>query len=147
AQIQTWNQTQRPFSEQRCVHQLFEEQVERTPDAVALAFENITLSYRELNRRANLLARELQVYGVGPDVMVGVCMERSLEMVVALLGILKAGGAYVPLDPAYPQERLAYMLEDSQVPVLLTQSSIMEHLPHIDATMLCLDVDWGAANS
>ncbi len=142
-----WNATARPYPDHSCIHQLIEAQVEKTPDAESVTFEGTTLSYRELNRRANLLARDLQQLGVGPDVMVGVCMERSVEMVVALLGILKAGGAYVPLDPAYPQERLAYMIADSQVPVLLTQSSIVEHLPQIDAQVLSLDAGWGAENS
>jgi amino acid adenylation domain-containing protein len=139
-----WNATRRDYPDHSCIHQLIEAQVEKTPDADAVTFEGTTLSYRELNLRANLLARELQKLGVGPDVMVGVCMERSVEMVVALLGILKAGGAYVPLDPAYPQERLAYMIADSQVPVLLTQSSIVEHLPPVDAQILSLDAGWGA---
>jgi amino acid adenylation domain-containing protein len=142
-----WNDTGRDYPDHACIHQLIEAQVEQTPDVEAVTFEGTTLSYRELNRRANLLARDLQTLGVGPDVMVGVCMERSIEMVVALLGILKAGGAYVPLDPAYPQERLAYMIEDSQVPVLLTQSAIVERLPQVDAQILSLDAGWGASST
>src|SRR4028119_2283484 len=106
----------------KCIHQLFEAQVDRTPDAVAVVFEHESLTYRQLNSRANSLADHLQALGVGPDVLVGICMERSLEMVVGLLGILKVGGAYVPLDPAYPTERLALMLEDTQISVLLTQA-------------------------
>jgi amino acid adenylation domain-containing protein len=142
-----WNETERAYPEQATIHQLIEEQVKRTPDAEAVTFEGTTLSYSELNRRANLLARDLQELGVGPDVLVGVCMERSLEMAVALLGILKAGGAYVPLDPAYPQERLVYMIEDASVPVLLTQSAIAEQLPRIDAHLLRLDANWGATST
>nr|BBH90794.1 hypothetical protein KTC_55450 [Thermosporothrix sp. COM3] len=139
-----WNATEAPFPETATVHQLVEEQVKRTPDAEALTFEGVSLSYRELNRRANLLARELQSHGVGPDVLVGVCMERSIEMVVALLGVLKAGGAYVPLDPDYPQERLAYMVEDAQVPVLLTQEQLRQRLPETSARVICLHAGWGA---
>ena len=118
-----WNATQADYPRMPCIHQLFEAQVERTPDAVAVVFEDQQLTYRELNPRANQLAHHLRALGVGPEVLVGICMERSLEMVIGLLGILKAGGAYVPLDPAYPQERLAFMLEDAQAPVLLTQAA------------------------
>jgi aspartate racemase len=102
-----WNDTQADYPKDSCIHQLFEAQVERTPDAVAVVFEDQQLTYRQLNARANQLARYLQGLGVGPEVLVGICVERSLEMVVGLLGVLKAGGAYVPLDPAYPTERLA----------------------------------------
>ena len=116
-----WNNTACDYPADRCVHQLFEEQVERTPDAVALVFEDQELTYGELNARSNQLAHYLQSQGVGPETLVAICMERSLEMVVGLLGILKAGGAYVPLDPEYPAERLAFMLQDAQAPVLLTQ--------------------------
>src|SRR4028118_1768190 len=114
-----WNGTATEYPRDLCVHELFEEQVERTPDAVAAVFEDQQLTYRELDRRANQLARHLRALGVGPETLVGICLERSLEMVVGLLGILKAGGAYVPLDPAYPKERLAFMLEDASVGVLL----------------------------
>ncbi len=122
-----------------CIHQLFEAQVERTPDAVAVVFENQQLTYRELNNQANKIAHYLQQLGVKPEVLVGICMERSLEMVVGLLGILKAGGAYVPLDPAYPQERLAFMLADAQVPLLLTQQHLV--MPPLQAQVVCLDSD------
>jgi len=118
-----WNATQREYPQEKCFHHLFEEQVERTPEAIAITFEEQQLTYRELNRRANQLAHHLQELGVGPEVMVGICLERSIEMVIGLLGILKAGGAYVPLDPAYPVDRIAYVLEDAQVPVLLTKRS------------------------
>ncbi|KAB0511213.1 non-ribosomal peptide synthetase [Pseudomonas extremorientalis] len=124
-----WNATARDYPRQRCVHQLIEEQVARTPEATALRFNDITLSYAELNHRANRLAHRLIEAGVGPDVLVGLALERSIEMVVGLLAVLKAGGAYVPLDPEYPRERLAYMLEDSGVKLLLTQAHIREQLP------------------
>jgi non-ribosomal peptide synthetase component F len=101
-----------------CLPQLIEDQVERTPDALAVIFKDTQLTYRELNARANQLAHYLQQLGVGPDVLVGLCVERSLDMVVGLLGILKAGGAYVPLDPTYPSERITYMLTDAQAHVL-----------------------------
>ncbi|GHO74056.1 hypothetical protein KSD_18270 [Ktedonobacter sp. SOSP1-85] len=141
-----WNATEATYPEQASIPQLFEEQAQRTPNAEALAYEGSSLTYRELNRRANLLARELRSRGVKPDTLVGVCMERSVEMVVALLGVLKAGGAYVPMDPAYPQERLAYMLEDATVSVLLTQSALLEQLPQHSARVLTLDANWGADN-
>ena len=108
----------------KCVHQLFEEQVAKSPDAVAVVFEDDSLSYAELNRRANQLAHYLRGLGVKPDDRVAICAERSLEMVVALLAVLKAGGAYVPLDPAYPPERLRFMIEDSAPLALLTQSHL-----------------------
>ena len=118
-----WNNTKRDYPKDKCIHHLFEAQVEKSPDAVAVAFEDQQLTYRELNARANQLGHYLQDVGVGPEVLVGICMERSLEMVVGLLGILKAGGAYVPLDPEYPQERLAFMLEDARPAVLVTKHS------------------------
>jgi amino acid adenylation domain-containing protein len=117
------------YSQDQCIHQLFEAQVERTPDAVAVVFENQQLTYTELNCRANQLAHYLQTLGVGPEVLVGISVERSLEMIVGLLGILKAGGAYVPLDPDYPTERLQFMLEDCEATVLLTQSNLKDKLP------------------
>lgn len=119
-----WNQTERDYPRDKCVHQLFEEQVERTPEGVAVVFEGQSLTYRELNARANQLAHHLRSLGVGPDVLVGLCVERSLEMVVALLGILKAGGAYVPLDLKYPKERIEFILRDAAARVLVTQRSL-----------------------
>ncbi len=124
-----------------CLHELFEAQVERTPDAIAVLFEKQKLTYRELNTRANQLANYLQKLEVGPEVIVGICLERSLEMVVGLLGILKAGGAYVPLDPAYPQERLAYILEDTQTPLVLTVKPLVKNLNTHQAQVICLDSD------
>ncbi len=136
-----WNNTQVEYRQDKCIHRLFEEQVERTPNAVAVVYENQQLTYQQLNCRANQLAHYLRSLGVGADVLVGLCVERSLEMVVGLLGILKAGGAYVPLDPEYPTERLSFMLEDAQVPVLLTQQQLVESLPN-EARVVCLDSDW-----
>ncbi|MDJ0717356.1 MAG: amino acid adenylation domain-containing protein, partial [Prochloraceae cyanobacterium] len=137
-----WNNTVREYPTDRCIHQLFEEQVEKTPDAIALVLENQQLTYQQLNRRANQLARHLQSLGVRAEVLVGICVERSIEMVVGLLGILKAGGAYVPLDPNYPPERLSYMLADSAVEVLLTQSELVKSLPQNRSRVICLDTDW-----
>jgi amino acid adenylation domain-containing protein len=139
-----WNNTEIEFPQEQdqCLHQFFEAQVERSPDHVAVIFEDQQMTYRELNRRANQLAHYLRALGVGPEVLVGICLERSLEMVVAILGVLKAGGAYVPLDPAYPSERVAFMLEDTQAPVLLTQRRLVEKLPPSGAQQLCLDWQW-----
>jgi aspartate racemase len=122
-----WNNTQTNYPNDTCIHQLFEAQVERTPNAIAVVFENEQLTYQQLNHRANQLAHHLQKWGVKPEVTVGICLERSLEMLVALLAILKAGGAYIPLDPTYPQERLAFMLEDSLLSLLLTTSKIIQN--------------------
>ena len=144
-----WNDTQTDYPQESTIHQLFEEQVLRTPDAVAVVYDNKQLTYQELNEKANQLAHHLQALGVGPEVLVGISMERSLEMVIGLLGILKSGGAYVPLDPDYPQERFSFMLEDSAVGVLLTQERLVASLPESDAQIICLDRDWQliAANS
>ena len=136
-----WNDTKRDYPKDKCIHELFEEQVERSPDAIAVVFEDQQLTYRELNTRANQLAHYLGKLGVGPEVLVGICVERSIDMIVGLLGILKAGGAYVPLDPSYPQERLAFMLEDTQAAVLLTQERLIEKLPAHGAQLVCLDKD------
>jgi non-ribosomal peptide synthetase component F len=122
--LEEWNRTEAEYPADACVHELFEAQVERTPDAAAVVFEGEELTYAELNRRANRLAHHLRERGVGPDVRVGICVERGLEMVVGLLGVLKAGGAYVPLDPGQPAERLAYMLADSAPAAVLTQRSL-----------------------
>ncbi|QLE39947.1 amino acid adenylation domain-containing protein [Nostoc sp. C052] len=136
-----WNNTQAEYPQDKCIHQLFEEQVKRTPNAVAVVFENEHLTYQQLNTRANSLANYLRSLGVGADELVGICVERSLEMVVGLLGILKAGGAYLPLDPEYPQDRLSFMLQDAQVGVLLTQQHLVNKLPEHSATVICLDSD------
>ncbi len=137
-----WNRTEAAYPKDRCLHELIEEQAERTPESVAVVFEDKQLTYRQLNERANQLAHHLQKLGVGPDTLVGVCVERSLEMVVGLLGVLKAGGAYVPLDPEYPKERLAFMLEDANVPVLLTQARLAGAMPAHSARIIRLDEDW-----
>ena len=137
-----WNDTQVDYAQDKCIHQLFEQQVEGTPDAVAVIFEEQQLTYRELNSRANQLAHYLQSLGVTSDVLVGLCVERSVEMIVGILAILKAGGAYVPLDPDYPQERLSFMLEDAQVSVILTQQQIVKSLTQHQGQVICLDSDW-----
>ena len=145
-----WNRTEAAYPKDRRLHELFEEQVNRTPDATAVVFEDKQLSYRQLNERANRLAHHLQRLGVGPDRLVAICVERSLEMVVGLLGILKAGGAYVPLDPNFPADRLAFMLLDSRALLVLTQRRLRDQLQAAspDASFLCLDADWDSiANS
>jgi amino acid adenylation domain-containing protein/FkbM family methyltransferase len=139
-----YNDTAKEFPPVCCIHELFEAQVERTPDAAAVVYEGRQLTFAELNARANQLARHLQSLGVETEVRVSLCVEHSLEMIVGLLGILKAGGAYVGLDPAFPKERLAFMLEDSQSPLLLTQSHLLQNLPPHAAQVLCLDADWPA---
>ncbi|MRG92278.1 non-ribosomal peptide synthetase, partial [Polyangium spumosum] len=141
-QLAAWNATAAAPPE-KCIHKLFEEQAARTPDAVALVFAEQELTYRELDRRANQLAHHLRALGVGPEVRVGLCVERSLEMMVGLLGILKAGGAYVPLDPGYPRDRLAFMLEDARPAVLLTQERLEGRLPAHEFVTVHLDA--GAA--
>jgi amino acid adenylation domain-containing protein len=140
-QLKAWNDTTADYPIDLCLHQLFEAQVEKTPEAVAVMFQAQQLTYRELNNQANQLAHHLQALGVKPEVLVGICIERSLEMIIGLLGILKAGGAYLPLDPAYPTARLAFMLEDAGVGVLLTQSSLVSLLPKTIAQIVCLDTE------
>jgi surfactin family lipopeptide synthetase A len=137
-----WNDTQADYPQDQCIHELFAAQVARTPDAIAVQFEDTQLTYRELNDRADRLADYLQTLGVKPEVLVGICVERSLEMIVGLWGILKAGGAYVPLDPAYPADRLSFMLADAQVAVLLTQQKLLETIPDCDIPIVRLDADW-----
>ncbi len=136
-----WNDTVADFPKEKCVHQLFEEQVQRAPDALAVADQQHQLTYRQLNEQAGLLAHHLQTLGAGPDVRVGVCLDRSVEMVVALLAVLKAGAAHVPLDPAYPRERLAFMIEDAGMLALLTQQALCDrlqlHAP--DRNVVCVD--------
>ena len=126
-----WNGTKAEYPQDNCIHQLFEAQVERTPDAVAVVFEDQKLTYRELNERANQLAHYLQQLGVKSEVLVGICVERSLLTIVGILGILKAGGAYVPLDPANPIDRTAFILQDASVSVLLTQKTAIRNSPLI----------------
>ncbi|RUT04339.1 hypothetical protein DSM106972_045670 [Dulcicalothrix desertica PCC 7102] len=130
------------FDTQQCIHHLFERQVVMAPDAVAVVFDTKSLTYDQLNQQANQLAHHLISLGVKPEMLVGICVERSLEMVIGILGILKAGGAYVPLDPDYPQERLAFMIADANVSILLTQEQIRHLLPNHEAQIVCLDADW-----
>lgn len=132
---------------ERCIHGLFERQVERTPESVAVSFGHHRLIYAELNRRANQLAHYLRSYGVGTESLVGICVERSLDMIIGLLGILKAGAAYLPLDPTYPKQRLSYMLEDSQLNLLLTQRNISPNLPDHNAKEIYLESDWEAISA
>jgi amino acid adenylation domain-containing protein len=139
-----WNQTARVYPRERCIHDLVAERAARTPEANAVVFGERSLSYGELETRANQLANWLRRLDVGPEVLVGVGMERSVEMMVALLGVLKAGGAYLPLDPGYPEERLSLMLRDAGVEVLLTQERWLDRLPQTGVTAVCLDRDWSA---
>ncbi|ABW31356.1 non-ribosomal peptide synthetase [Acaryochloris marina] len=141
-QFVTWNDTQVEYAQDECFHQRFEAQVEQTPNAIALVFQDEQLTYAELNRQSNQLAYYLQNQGVKPEVVVGLCVERSPAMILGLLGILKAGGAYLPLDPTYPPERLAFMLADAQVPLLVTTSTSATHLPNPTAQVIKLDADW-----
>jgi amino acid adenylation domain-containing protein len=137
-----FNNTKTNYSNAKCIQQLFEEQVERTPEKIALVFEHQQLTYSELNARANKLAHYLKRLGVKPEVLVGLYLERSLESIIGLLGILKAGGAYLPLDPALPTEGLAIRLQDAQVSLVLTQKHLVDTLPKLDAQIICLDKDW-----
>jgi natural product biosynthesis luciferase-like monooxygenase protein len=139
-----WNQTATPYPSDRCIHALFEAQVERTPDAIAVAFADRQLTYRELNEQANRLARYLQLQGVGPEVLVGLYLERSLELMVALLGIHKAGGAYVPLDPDFPRDRIAFMVQDSKVSAIVTQQNLVPNLA-VEETVRMIAIDTLAA--
>ncbi|MGB7208328.1 MAG: amino acid adenylation domain-containing protein [Pyrinomonadaceae bacterium] len=136
-----WNSDRIDVSPERCIHHFFEAQVNRTPDADALIVGRQRLTYRELNRQANQVAWHLQTLGVGPEVLAAICLERSVEMIVGILGILKAGGAYVPLDPAYPKDRLTHMLNDSQASVLLTKANTAGELGQHNATVVDLDSD------
>jgi len=140
--LEEWHSTEVTGSRDCCIHDLFAQQVARTPDAVAVVYENQALSYAELDRRANQLAACLRALGAGPDVIVGLCIERSPDMVVGMLGILKAGGAYLPLDPAYPAERLAFILEDARASLIVTHSAMLTRLSESAATRVCLDQDW-----
>ncbi|MCH5532433.1 amino acid adenylation domain-containing protein [Pseudomonas syringae pv. syringae] len=143
--LREWNATAADFPSEQCLHNLIEAQVRATPDAPALIFAAEQMSYAQLNARANQLAHRLRESGVGPDVLVGICVERSLELVIGLLAIIKAGGAYVPLDPDYPEDRLVYMMQDSGIGLLLTQAALLERLPiPPQVQSLCLDQhgDW-----
>ncbi|HEY7908027.1 MAG TPA: condensation domain-containing protein, partial [Thermomicrobiales bacterium] len=139
-----WNATDADYPREQCVHAAFEAQAVRTPDAIAAVFEDEQITYRALDQRANQLAHYLRARGIGPDTFVGICVERTLEMLVGLLAILKAGGAYVPLDPAYPRDRLAFMLADAQVHLLLTEQRLLAELPTNGADIVCFDEDGDA---
>ncbi|HSE16102.1 MAG TPA: amino acid adenylation domain-containing protein, partial [Pyrinomonadaceae bacterium] len=141
-QLQEWNETEREYGRERSISAVFEEQVCLRPDAIAVVMGERSLSYEELNRRANQLGHYLRELGVGPEVCVGLCVERSLEMIVGMLGILKAGGAYVPLDASYPTERLAYMLADAGVAVMLTQQALRDALQMHGGKVVSLDGEW-----
>ena len=140
--LKEWNETQNNYPQNKCIQELFEQQVEQTPEAIAVVLAEEQLTYQELNRKANQLASYLRDLGVEPDTLVGICLERSLDLVIGLLGILKAGGAYLPLDPSYPPERLAFMIEDSQCRVLLSNSEQQTNLPTHQTKVVCIDTDW-----
>src|SRR6185312_3994695 len=139
-----WNQTEMDFPRDKCIHELFAAQADATPKSVAVVCGNESLTYEELNWRANQLAHHLKFLGVGPENLVAISMERSLEMIIGILGTLKAGAAYVPLDPGFPAERLKFMLEDSKASLLLTRSSEKERLGESQKSIrtICLDADW-----
>ncbi len=136
-----WNDSAADYPRDRCIQELFQRQVARTPNALALTYGDIQLTYAEINACANRLAHHLRGLGAGPDIPIGICMERSPDMVIAMLGILKADGAYVPLDPDYPKERLAFMLRDTEARVLVTQHALLAQLPEYDGHVVCLDRD------
>ncbi|YAG14349.1 Carrier domain-containing protein [Nostoc sp. DSM 114161] len=144
--LMEWNNTQADYPQNKCIHQLFEEKAQHYPDSIAVNFANEQLTYQELNTRSNQLAHYLKKLGVASEVLVGICIQHSIEMIIGLLGILKAGGAYVPLDPSYPQERINFMLEDAQVSVLLTQENLLEHFPDFSNQIICIDKDWKIIN-
>ncbi|MGF1936825.1 MAG: non-ribosomal peptide synthetase [Nostoc sp. ChiQUE02] len=137
-----WNNTELDYPQDKCIHQLFESIVKQNPDATALVLGDEQISYKDLNIRSNQLAHYLKKLGVKTEGLVGLCVERSFDMVIGMLGILKAGGAYVPLDPSYPSERLNFMLEDAQVSVLLTNKRWLERLKKFNSQIICLDKDW-----
>jgi amino acid adenylation domain-containing protein len=137
-----WNDTNQTPAPDKRLHDIFEAQVERTPDAPAVLFEDAVVTYDELNRRANRLAHHLRASGIGPEVVVGIMMERSVELVVALLGVLKAGGACLPLDPAYPESRLSFMITQADVPVLLTQKHLAGVIPECNANTVFVEAEW-----
>lgn len=139
--VDVWNDTNADYPRDSCIHQVFDAQVKRTPEAVALISEGRQLSYRELNERANQLAHYLQGLGAGPEMLVAICVERSAEMILMLLAVLKAGAAYVPLDPDYPEERVSFILEDSRAPILLTLNHLLPILPAQNCEVVCVDAD------
>ncbi len=142
--VDEWNKTDVDYPPHKYIHNLFEEQGEIYPDRIAAEFEGEKISYKQLNAKANKLAHYLKKYGVGKDKLVGLCVNTSLDMMVSLLGILKAGGAYVPIDPFFPQDRIAYMLEDSEASVLITHTNLLDIFPAYDKKIICIDADWDA---
>ncbi len=142
-----WNDTSVMYSENKTIHKLFEDQVNRTPDKIAVVYENQEFSYKQLNEKANQLAHYLRNLGVEPDTLVVIAIERSLEMIIGILGILKAGGAYVPIDPNNPQERLQFMLADSNAPIIITDMESIDKLPTTFARLICLDEEWEKINT
>jgi amino acid adenylation domain-containing protein len=140
--VSEWNQTSTAYETEKCAPALFEEQAAKTPENIAAVFADVTLSYRDLNARANKLAHYLRAAGVGPEVPVAICLERSLGELIAVLGVLKAGGVYVPLDPAFPADRISFMIEDSRSRILLTEQTLAQRLPASAARLICLDTDW-----
>ena len=145
--LRAWNDTSREYPRSQCVHELFEAQAARTPDATAVVFEDRSLSYRELSVRSSQLANHLRAQGVGADRLVGLFLDRSIEMIVGMLGVLKAGGAYVPLDPSYPSDRIAYMIDDSKAKVILVQEQLLDALPQCAAEIVAVDRDWHSIGS
>src|SRR5262249_42681349 len=130
------------YASEKCIHELFEAQVERRPEAIAVVSEEGSVTYGELNRRANQLAHYLKAVGVGPGLPVGICVDRSMEMVIGLLGILKAGGAYSPLGPCYPKDRLAFILDDAHISILLTTPRSSHNLPQHQLKAVSLYTEW-----
>ncbi len=142
--FEEWNNTKLNFPSDKCIHTLFEEQVEKTPRAVAVFCRGNSITYRDLNTRANQVAAKLNKLGVGPETLVGLCLHRSVDMMVAILGILKAGGAYVPLDPAFPKDRILYMIEDSGCPVIITEQDLKKELSPGKAKLISIDTEWNS---
>lgn len=140
--VEEWNDTDAPVRRDMCIHQLFTEQVQRTPDGIAVTCRDKVLSYAQLDARSNQLARHLRILGVGPDILVGLNAGRSVDLLVAMVAIHKAGGAYVPIDPTYPPDRIAHMIRDSRTAIIITDSDLVGSLPPTDATIFCLDSDW-----
>jgi amino acid adenylation domain-containing protein len=145
--LRDWNKTQVDFPNNKCIHELFEERVAKTPNKTAVVFADKQLTFSKLNERANQLAYYLINLGVGPEKLVGISIERSIEMVVGLLGVLKAGGVYVPIDPAYPEDRIAYIIDDAEIDILLTQKSLSNLFPKESINKICLDSNWTVISS
>jgi amino acid adenylation domain-containing protein len=145
--VEEWNETEMDYPMEKCVHEFFEEQVRKRPQAIVLRYEGLEVSYGELNKRANQLAHYLRRNGVGPETFVGICVERGIEMVVGLLGVLKAGGAYVPMDVTYPNQRLNLMVEDAKIRLLLTLEHLTERFEDRLVNLICLDRDWSAIST